>query len=125
MSTHSPMHSEGDPRIYDVTVADFDQRVLQRSHETPVLVDFWAEWCHPCLILAPVLERVINESDGRLLLAKLEVDDNMKLAGHYRVRGFPTVIVFQGGEEAGRFSGAQPHHKVVAFLQQHLPSSMS
>jgi putative thioredoxin len=75
-------------------------------------------------VIAPVLERVIAGFDGAVRLAKLEVDagENMKLAGHYRVRGFPTIILFSRGEEQGRFSGAHPAPYIRAFIEQHLPA---
>lgn len=106
--------------IFDVDVDGFDQRVLEASAEQPVLVDFWADWCSPCLALAPALERVVRERAGEVLLAKVEVDDNMKLAGHYRLRGFPTVILFHHGEELARFSGARASHWIDEWIDQQL-----
>ncbi|WP_428623197.1 thioredoxin family protein [Sedimenticola sp.] len=108
------------PYIFDVDVAGFEQLVLEASEQQPVLVDFWAEWCSPCLTLAPALERVINGHEGAILLAKIEVDDNMKLAGHYRLRGFPTVILFHRKQELGRFSGARAGHWIEEWLAEHL-----
>jgi thioredoxin 1 len=104
------------PAIYDVQLEDFAERVLAQSARRIVLVDFWADWCPPCLVVAPLLEQVVSGSDGKVSLAKLEVDagDNMKLAGRYQVRGFPTVILFRDGEEKARFSGAQS----VAFIEE-------
>lgn len=104
----------------------FQSDVIEASGHTPVLVDFWAEWCSPCLVLAPVLEAVVTSLGGWLTLVKLEVDegDNMKLAGHYRVRGFPTVILFRDGVELGRFSGARPQGQVLGFLREHLGSDL-
>lgn len=106
--------------IYPASYEDFDKLVQKTSCERPVLVDLWAEWCSPCLVIAPVLEQIINEYEGRLLLAKVEVDEgeNMKLAGHYRVRGFPTVILFENGEERGRFHGARSAHFIREFLEE-------
>ncbi len=106
------------------SLEQFDADVIKASHDRPLLVDFWAEWCAPCLVIAPVLDRVIDEMDGAVGLVKLEVDDgdNMKLAGHYRVRGFPTVILFHKGEELGRFSGARSKTQILAFLDEHLES---
>jgi putative thioredoxin len=108
------------PHIYDATEATFEQMVLQASHGQPVLVDFWAEWCAPCISLAPALERVIEELEGLVLLAKVEVDDNMRLAGHYRLRGFPTVILFVDGNEIGRFHGARATHWLREWIEEHL-----
>ncbi|RMG29049.1 MAG: thioredoxin [Gammaproteobacteria bacterium] len=116
------MKRNRDSLVRDVYLEDFAQSVLERSHRVPVLVDFWAEWCAPCLVIAPVLESVVREFAGRVELAKLEVDagENMKLAGRYAVRGFPTVILFVDGKEVGRFSSARPAQFIRAFLQRHL-----
>ncbi len=105
--------------IFDIDLADFEEKVLQASHHKPVLVDFWAEWCSPCLFIAPVLTDVINDYDGQVLLAKLEVDEgeNMKLAGHYQVRGFPTIILFEDGIEVERFSSARYKDFIVEFIE--------
>jgi putative thioredoxin len=108
----------GSPYIFDVEEADFQARVLDASREQPVLVDFWAEWCAPCITLAPALERVVEEFHGKLLLAKVEVDDNMRLAGHYRLRGFPTVIMFYRGEELGRFAGSRAVHWIRDWIHE-------
>ncbi len=107
--------------IFDTSLETFEQDVLHASHNRPVLVDFWAEWCPPCVVVAPLLEQVINERAGEVVLAKLEVDegDNMKLAGRYQVRGFPTIILFQNGEEKGRFSGAKPASHIELFIDEH------
>lgn len=107
--------------IFDTDLDHFEQDVLAASQEVPVLVDFWAEWCPPCLVIAPVLEQVVKERNGEVRLAKLEVDEgeNMKLAGRYQVRGFPTVILFRHGEEQGRFSGAKPASFVEQFIDEH------
>ena len=110
------------PHIFAVDLPDFDQRVIETSHKQPILVDFWADWCGPCHGLAPHLQRVVDELEGEVVLAKVEVDEgeNMKLAGHYRVRGFPTVILFRDGEEHGRFSGSRGSHWLREWLDDHL-----
>ena len=110
------------PDIFDIDLLDFDTRVLERSYEKPVLVDFWAEWCSPCLVIAPMLKNIINEFEGQVSLAKLEVDEgeNMKLAGRYQTRGFPTIILFKNGEEQERFAGAKPMHFIREFIERHL-----
>jgi putative thioredoxin len=109
--------------IFDVTVDDFNAKVLEASHQGPVLVDFWADWCSPCLALAPVLHKVIEEYGGEVRLGKVDADENMKLAGQYGLRGFPTVILFKGGEEVARFSGAKPAHFVRDFIDQHVAAA--
>lgn len=103
----------------DTDEQHFDQQVLQESHRRPVLLDVWADWCSPCLIIAPVLDKVLAEFDGGILLAKLDADDNMRIAGRYHVRGFPTLILFRNGEDIARFSGAKPVHVVREFIQEH------
>ncbi|MEW8507397.1 MAG: thioredoxin domain-containing protein [Candidatus Thiodiazotropha sp.] len=108
------------PHTYDVSEASFKEKVLRASHLQPVMVDFWAEWCAPCISLAPALERVIEELQGLVVLAKVEVDDNMRLAGHYRLRGFPTVVLFVDGEECGRFHGSRATHWVRGWVEDHL-----
>jgi thioredoxin 1 len=104
--------------IFNVQLEDFDECVLTASQQRPILVDFWAEWCSPCLVIAPVLERVVSEYAGSVALAKLEVDagENMKLAGRYKVRGFPTIVLFKNGEAKDRFSSARPKHFIEEFI---------
>ena len=107
---------------FDVNHEGFEDAVIAASRARPILVDFWADWCAPCHQLAPHLYRVIDELHGAVGLAKVEVDegDNMKLAGHYRLRGFPTVLLFQKGEERGRFSGSRSSVQIRAWLDEHL-----
>lgn len=108
--------------IYDVDLHQYDEKVLRASEKVPVLVDLWAEWCAPCLVVAPLLKRLIEEYDGRIKLAKVEVDEdeNMKLAGRYKVRGFPTVLLIIDGDEVARFSGAKPLSFLRAFVGEHV-----
>lgn len=108
--------------IYDIMLEDFDDKVITQSKTIPVLVDFWADWCSPCIVVAPILAGVIKERNGEVKLAKLEVDEeeNMKLAGRYQVRGFPTIILFQNGEEKARFSGAKPASFIENFIDESL-----
>lgn len=112
--------SKKSPNIFDIDGDEFQEKVIEASHQQPVLVDFWADWCSPCLMIAPVLERVIPEYGGKVLLAKIDADENMKLAGHYRLRGFPTIIMFIDGEERDRFGGFKPQHEVHAFIDRQL-----
>ena len=107
---------------FDVSDADFEQRVLQRSAEVPVLVDFWADWCQPCHMLAPVLEKAVDAHDGRVELAKLDVDSNQATAARYGVRGLPTVKAFRDGKVVSEFTGAQPPAAVSRFVEGVVPS---
>ncbi len=103
---------------YDVEEANFDERVIARSHEVPVLVDIGAEWCSPCRVLGPMLEKLATEYEGRFELAKVDADENMKIAGRHKVRGFPTVIAYSRGVETDRFHSAQPLHFLRNFIDQ-------
>ena len=109
--------------IFNVGLDDFEKRVLEASRDKPILVDLWAEWCSPCIVLAPVLSTLINEYQGRIQLAKVEVDEdeNMKLAGRYAVRGFPTVMLFKDALEVARFSGA----KSLSFCREFIDENMT
>lgn len=110
------------PLIFDVNEPEFQAQVLEASKQHPILVDFWADWCPPCIVLTPVLERVVKGYAGALRLAKVEVDEgeNMRLAGRYALRGFPTVLLIVNGEEKGRFSSARPDGWVKQFIDEHL-----
>ncbi len=107
---------------FDVTDADFEQRVLRRSEEVPVLVDFWADWCQPCHMLAPVIEKAVAAHDGKVELVKLDVDSNQATAARYGVRGLPTVKAFRDGRVASEFTGAQPPQVVTRFVDDLVPS---
>ncbi len=106
--------------VFDIDgFADFDERVLKASEQHPVLVDFWADWCGPCLFLDPVLKAVVAEYHAQVLLAKVdtEEDENLKLAGRFKVRGFPTVVLIEHGEEVARFSSARSKPFLREFIE--------
>jgi putative thioredoxin len=96
--------------------------VIDRSHEVPVIVDFWAEWCGPCRQLTPVLEQAVDALEGQVELVKVDVDANPRTAMEYRVQGIPAVKAFKDGRMVDQFTGAVPRQTVDAFLRTLLPS---
>src|SRR5450756_906281 len=84
---------------YDVEEADFDDLVVTRSHEVPVLLDIGADWCSPCRVLGPMLEKLAREYSGKFVLAKVDADENMRIAGRHKVCGFPPVIAYSRGQQ--------------------------
>ena len=108
--------------IYDVGEADFQQRVLERSKEVPVVVDFWADWCGPCKQLTPVLERAAQSRAGKVELAKVDVEKNKQLQAAFRIQSIPAVKAFKDGRIAGEFTGALPPAEVERFFDSLVPS---
>lgn len=103
---------------YNVEEADFDELVVARSHEIPVLVDISADWCAPCKVLAPLLHKMVFAYDGKFILGIVDADENMKIAGRHKVRGFPTVIAYSKGVEIDRFHSAQTEGFLRTFIYQ-------
>ncbi|MBT8165827.1 MAG: thioredoxin [Acidimicrobiia bacterium] len=110
--------------VKEINAPDFGAAVLQRSHDLPVVVDFWAEWCGPCRTLGPLLERLAEEYDGAFELVKVDVDANQALAQQFGVQGIPYVMAFRGGQPVNEFTGALPESQVRAWLDTVVPSQL-
>jgi putative thioredoxin len=108
--------------IHDVDEATFEARVLERSKQVPVVVDFWADWCQPCKQLTPALERAAAARAGKVELAKVDVDANQRLATAFRIQGIPAVKAFRDGTVASEFTGALPPAEVERFFDALVPS---
>ena len=104
----------------EVNDNNFDKEVIEKSRQTPVVVDFWATWCTPCLILAPILEKVVKEYRGKLILAKLNIDENPLISHKYGITTIPTVKLFKDGNFVDEFIGALPEQEVRKWLNKNL-----
>ncbi len=109
--------------VLEVSDANFATEVLERSKTVPVVVDFWAPWCGPCRVLGPVIEKVAGEHAGEVVLAKLNTDENPRVATEYRIQGIPAVKAFRNGQMVSEFTGAVPEPQVRAFFQKLVPSA--
>ncbi|WP_447786139.1 thioredoxin [Stenotrophomonas bentonitica] len=107
------------PHVFDATTETFEAQVLQKSLQTPVLVDFWATWCEPCKTLGPMLEKLAGEYNGAFELAKVDVDREQQIAAAFQIRSVPTVFLVKGGQLVDGFPGAIPEGQLREFLTQH------
>jgi putative thioredoxin len=111
-----------DPDVIEVTDQTFGTAVLEESYRRPVVVDFWAEWCQPCRLIGPILERLAGEANGEFRLAKLDVDANPQIASAFRIQSIPAVKAFRDGRLVTEFIGAIPEQSIRQFLRSVLPT---
>ncbi|MEJ7800602.1 MAG: thioredoxin, partial [Ilumatobacter sp.] len=107
----------------DVTDATFQAEVIERSATTPVVLDLWAPWCGPCKTLGPILEKVVDETNGKVVLVKVDIDENPAIAQAFRVQSIPMVVGFKDGQPADAFMGAQGEAEVRSFVDKLLPTT--
>ena len=103
-----------------VSSADFEKEVIERSYKVPVVADFWAPWCAPCRMLGPVLERIASDYNGKIVLAKINVDENQDIAKAFSVMSIPSVKMFKRGRVVDGFIGALPENAVRSWIEKHL-----
>ncbi len=108
------------PNIVETTDDKFDEDVIERSKEVPIVVDFWAPWCMPCRVLGPILERLAEEYGGRFILVKVNVEDNRLTGARFGIRSIPTVKMFKNGKIVDEFVGAMPEPLIRKWLDQHV-----
>jgi putative thioredoxin len=111
------------PAILDVSASTFQKEVIERSLTTPVLLDFWATWCGPCKTLSPTLEKIVSEMPDRLVLAKVDIDQNAQLADAFGIQSVPTVVLVVGGKIVDGFVGAQPEKKIRELIAKHVQAT--
>jgi thioredoxin 1 len=102
--------------VMDIKEVDFDSEVIEASHKQPVLVDFWAPWCGPCLMVAPILDEVSKELEGKAKIVKVNVDNNPSISAEYGIRSIPTMIVFKSGKVFATEVGVKPKESIIKLL---------
>ena len=112
--------SDDSQLVFAATTESFEASVVARSHEVPVLVDFWAPWCGPCRVLTPILEKCVAAQDGKVLLAKVNTDEQAQLAQLFGIRSLPTVMLLKDGRPLDGFMGVQPESVIREILEAHV-----
>ena len=110
--------ADGAGRPKDATTQSFAADVIEASHQTPVIVDFWAPWCGPCKQLAPILERTVSDAGGKVALVKVNIDENPEIAQQLRIQSIPAVFAFDRGQPVDGFIGAQPESQIKSFVER-------
>ena len=106
--------------ILEINEADFEEKVLKDSSSLLILVDFWAPWCGPCKQLTPLLEKVVNNSNGKVKLVKINIDENQQIAAQLRIQSIPAVFAFKDGQPVDAFQGVIPEKKIIEFIEKSL-----
>ncbi len=106
--------------VSKVTDGDFQAQVLEASKSQPVMVDFWAEWCRPCLMLAPTVDEIATAYAGKLKVAKMNVDENPNTPNKFNIRGIPTLLIFKGGQVADQLVGMLPKDQIEKVISRHV-----
>ncbi len=106
--------------IRNVSDTDFQAEVIDASKSQPVMVDFWADWCRPCHMLAPTVAEIANDYSGKLKVVKLNVDENLNAPGRFNVRSIPTLLIFKGGQVADQIVGTVPKEQIAKVLERHV-----
>jgi len=106
--------------VRSVNDTDFQAEVIDASKSQPVMVDFWAEWCRPCHMLAPTVAEIATAYSGKLKVVKMNVDENLNAAGRFNIRGIPTLLIFKGGEVADQIVGAVPKEQIQKVVDRHI-----
>ena len=106
--------------IQNVGDSTFQAEVIEASKQQPVMVDFWADWCRPCHMLAPTVQEIANDYTGKLKVVKMNVDENVESPGRYNIRGIPTLLIFKGGQVADQLVGAVPKEQIEKVLARHV-----
>ena len=111
--------------IIEINENDFNEKVIEASKSTLLLVDFWAPWCGPCKQLTPLLEKVIQKTDNKVILAKINIDDNQQIAAQLRIQSIPAVFAFKNGQPIDAFQGVIPENKIIEFIEKSLGEKLT